>query len=79
MIEEMDKMNELLEENNVMVRIGTSWYCLDVVGPIENDSIPIIVADEDGGDHEFDLADIDEFDLIPELINKMDSDIVGIA
>ena len=72
----MDNINELLQDNEVQVRIGTTWYMLDGIGPIGEDSFPIMVSDEDGGEHEFDMADIDEFDPVFTL---MDRGIVGEA
>ena len=72
----MDNINELLQDNEVQVRIGTTWYMLDGIGPVGEDSFPIMVSDEDGGEHEFDMADIDEFDPVFTL---MDRGIVGEA
>ncbi len=59
-----EDLNKLLTENEVMVRIGATWYVLDELGEIEIDSFPIFVSDEDGEEHEFDMADIDEFDPV---------------
>ena len=41
--------------------------------------MPIFVSDEDGGEHEFDMADIDEFDSIFEGFTDLDWHNVGIA
>ena len=49
---------------------------LDGIGPVGEDSFPIMVSDEDGGEHEFDMADIDEFDPVFTL---MDRNTMGIA
>ena len=47
-------------------------------GKIEN-TMPITVSDESGGEHEFDMADIDEFDPIFGMFEGMDRHIVGEA
>jgi len=76
------RMNDLLEENDVMVRIGSNWYKLDEIGTVRHDSFPIMVSDEDGGEHEFDMADIDEYDnpeTMDPLIMIANSNVVGIA
>ena len=73
----MSNINELLQDNEVQVRIGTTWYMLDGIGPItEPDVFPIMVSDEDGESFEFDMADIDEFDPVFTL---MDRNTMGIA
>ena len=72
----MDNINELLQDNEVQVRIGSTWYMLDGIGPVGEDSFPIMVSDEDGGEHEFDMADIDEFDPVFTL---MDRGVIGEA
>ena len=59
----IENMNELLEKNDVMVRIGSSWYRLDEIGPIGEDEFPIIVSDDDGQDWEYDLGDIEEIEI----------------
>jgi len=74
----LERMNELLEKNDVMVRVGSSWYRLDEIH-LNDGKMPIFVSDEDGGDHEFDMADIDEFDPIFEGFKNMDWNVVGIA
>ena len=72
-------MNNLSEENDVMVRIGSNWYKLDEIGTVRHDSFPIMVSDEDGGEHEFDMADVEEFDPMFETLKNMDTTTVGIA
>ena len=72
----IEKANEFLQDNDIMVRIGTNWYSLDEIGPIGHDEFPIVVSDEDGQDWEFDMADIDEFDPNFEL---MDLQHMGVA
>ena len=71
-------LNEMLEEHDVMCRIGSSWYKLDSIH-FNDGKIPIMVSDEDGEDHEFDMADIDEFDPAFEAFKGMDNHITGIA
>ena len=75
----IERMNELLESNDVMVRIGSTWYRLDEMHPLSKDSFPIFVSDDDGTEHEFDMADIDEFDPVFEGFKNMDWNVVGIA
>ena len=72
-------MNNLLELNDVQVRIGSTWYKLDEICPIDDNSFPIFVSDEDGAEHEFDMADIDEFDPMFEAFRELDWHNVGIA
>ena len=60
----IDILNNLLSQNEVMVRIGASWYVVDELGEMDTDSFPILVSDDDGAQHEFDVADIDEFDPV---------------
>ena len=74
----IERMNELLEKNDVMVRIYTKWYRLDEIH-LNDGKMPIFVSDEDGGEHEFDMADIDEFDPMFETFRGMDQINVGIA
>ena len=71
-------MNELLEKNDVMVRVGSTWYRLDEIH-LNDGKMPIFVSDDDGGEHEFDMADIDEFDPIFEGFTDLDWHNVGIA
>ena len=73
----MSNINELLQDNEVQVRIGTTWYMLDEIGPItEPDTFPIMVSDEDGESFEYDMADIDEFD--PDF-SQMDLKHMGVS
>ena len=72
----LEQANEFLQDNDIMVRIGTNWYSLDEIGPIGHDEFPIVVSDDDGQDWEFDLADIDEFN--PDF-NQMDLQQMGEA
>ena len=72
-------MNELLENNDVMVRIGSTWYKLDELCPISKESFPIFVSDNNGTEHEFDMADVEEFDPMFETLKNMDTNTVGIA
>jgi|TARA_Y100000310_G_C20491286_1_gene719335 hypothetical protein len=72
-------MNNLLELNDVQVRIGSTWYKLDEICPIDDNSFPIFVSDDDGESFEFDMADVDEFDPIFNGFREMDRHIVGIA
>ena len=72
----IEKLNNLLTENEVMVRIGSTWYVLDELGEIETDSFPIMVSDDEGEQHEFDVADIEEFDPI---FKNLDINNPGIA
>ena len=74
----IDKINDLLEENDVMCRIGSTWYKLDEIH-LNDGKMPIFVSDEDGKDFEFDMADIDEFDPIFTAFKDMDCENVGIA
>ena len=72
-------LNELLEKNDVMVRIDSTWYRLDSIGPVGNDEFPIVVSDDDGQDWEYDMADIEEFDPIFDGFKSMDRNNIGIA
>ena len=71
-------MNKLLEKNDVMVRVGSSWYRLDEIH-LNDGKMPIFVSDDDGEDFEFDMADVDEFDPIFEGFTDLDWHNVGIA
>ena len=57
----IENLNKLLETNDIMCRIGSTWYRLDEIH-VNDGKMPIFVSDDDGGDHEFDMADIEEFD-----------------
>ena len=73
----MDNINQLLQNNEVQVRVGTTWYRLDEIGPITEPNVfPILVSDEDGESFEYDMADIDEFDPVFTL---MDRNTIGMA
>ena len=74
----IENINKLLENNDVMCRIGTSWYRLDEIFLVDG-KMPIFVSDDDGGEHEFDMADIDEFDPMFETIRDMDMNNMGVA
>ena len=76
----IERMNELLENNPVHVRIGHTWYRLEEIDmDIDNGTIPIFVTDDDGELSEFDMADVDEFDPIFEGFRDMDKNTMGIA
>ena len=77
----MDNINELLETNEIQVRVGECWYRLNEIGPIIDNgtsepTFPIMVSDENGESFSFDMADIDEFDPVFTL---MDKNTMGIA
>ena len=74
----IENLNKLLETNDIMCRIGSTWYRLDEIFVVD-DKMPIFVSDDDGEDYEFDMADIDEFDPIFEGFRGMDKNVVGIA
>ena len=71
-------MNNLLANNDIMVRIGSTWYRLDEIH-LNDGKMPIFVSDDDGEDFEFDMADVDEFDPIFEGFKDLDWHNVGIA
>jgi len=74
----IENINKLLENNDVMCRIGSTWYRLDEIFIVDG-KMPIFVSDDDGGEHEFDMADIDEFDPIFEGFSNMDKNMIGVA
>ena len=74
----IERMNELLEKNDLQVRIGSTWYRLDEIH-LNDGKMPIFVSDEDGKDFEFDMADIDEFDPAFDAFRGMDRNIIGEA
>ena len=74
----IENVNKMLEENDIMVRIGTMWYKLDEVFVVDG-KMPIFVSDDDGGEHEFDILDIDEFDPIVESFKELDMNNIGVA
>ena len=65
----MNNINELLQDNEIQVRIGTTWYMLDGIGRIGEDSFPIFVENKNGEIIEFDMADIDEIDPVFTLMD----------
>ncbi len=78
----IENLNNLLEHNNIQVRIGSNWFKLESIGIKEGmleNTMPIMVSDEDGGEHEYDMADIDEFDPVFMAFKDMDTENVGIA
>ena len=74
----IEHVNKMLEENDIMVRIGATWYKLDEIFVVD-DKMPIFVSDDDGGEYEFDMADIDVIDPIFESFKEMDKNIIGVA
>ena len=74
----IEHVNKMLEENDIMVRIGTMWYKLDEVFVVDG-KMPIFVSDDDGGEHEFDMSDVDELDPMFEAFREMDKNIIGVA
>ena len=75
----VEGINNLLENNDIQVRIGSEWYRLEEIGPIGNGEFPVVVSDEDGQDWEYDMADIEEFDPTIEAFRNMESTIIGEA
>jgi hypothetical protein len=75
----IENINKVLLMNDIMVRINTSWYRLEEVGPIGHKRFPIAVSNKDGKEFEFDMADVDEFDPILETFNNMDEHMMGVA
>ena len=74
----IENVNKMLEENDIMVKIYNKWYKLDEVFVVDG-KMPIFVSDEDGGEHEFDILDIDEFDPIVESFKELDMNNIGVA
>jgi len=78
----IEGINSLLEKNDIMCRIGSTWFKLESIGIKEGEfenTMPIIVSDDNGGEHEYDMADIDEFDPAFNAFNGMDKHIIGEA
>ena len=76
----IEKMNELLEHNDVLVRCYTEWYKLESISIDDEGRMPIIVSNEDGEEiTHFDMADIEEFEPAFEAFSLMDKHIVGEA
>ena len=74
----IENVNKMLEENDIMVRIGAIWYKLDEVFIVDG-KMPIFVSDDDGGEHEYDMLDVDEFDPIVESFKELDMNNIGVA
>jgi len=74
----IENINKLLENNDLMVRIGHVWYRLEEIH-MNGGKMPIFVSDDEGGEHEFDMMDVDEFDSIFEGFENLDWVNVGIA
>ena len=74
----IDNMNKLLEKNDIMCRIGSTWYRLEEIH-MNGGKMPIFVSDDDDEEHEFDMMDIDEFDPLFEAFREMDWHNVGVA
>ena len=74
----IESINELLEHNEIQVRIGTRWFRLEEIH-VNDGKMPIFVSDEDGDYHEFDMADIEEFDPVFEGFRDLDWHNVGVA
>ena len=74
----IENVNKILEENDIMCRIGSTWYRLDEIFVVD-DKMPIFVSDDDGGEHEFDILDVDEFDPIVESFKELDMNNIGVA
>ena len=74
----IENVNKILEENDIMCRIGSTWYKLDEIFVVDG-KMPIFVSDDDGGEHEFDILDIDEFDPIVDSFKELDMNNIGVA
>ena len=74
----IENINNLLEHNDIMCRIGSTWYRLDEIH-VNDGKMPIFVSYEDGEVFEFDMADIEELDPVFEGFRDMDQINVGIA
>ena len=48
----IENINKMLETNDVMVLIDSTWYRLEEIHTDSADSMPIIVSDDDGEDYE---------------------------
>ena len=77
----IENMNKLLEQNDIMCRIGSTWYKLEEIGISPSGRMDIAVSDEDGEEFiHFDMSDIDEIDPIFDLLQDVNSQsIVGVA
>ena len=74
----IEGLNKLLEDNDIMCRIGEEWFRLESIDVVDG-KMPIMVSDEEGNSAEFDMADIDEFDPMFETFRGMDRHIIGEA
>ena len=72
----IEKINSILENNDVMVRCFSDWYRLESIHIDDNGTMPIIVSDEDGEEREFDMADIEEFEP---AFQNIDTTNMGVA
>jgi hypothetical protein len=76
----IEGINSLLTQADVQVRISTEWYRLEEISISDDGTMPIVVTDCDGGEWDYDMADIDEFDSAFEAFKGMDtSSIIGEA
>ena len=78
----IQKLNKLLELNEIQVRCYTEWYRLESISMdlTSEGEMPIIVSDEDGEEiTHFDMADIEEFDPVFKELNDMDKNVVGVS
>ena len=72
-------LNQLLEKNDIMVRIGSTWYRLDEVSH-DDGFIHIFVSNDDGETFEFDMTDVDEIDPIFEVLADINNQgMMGVA
>ena len=45
----IEGLNKLLEDNDIMCRIGSNWFRLESIDVVDG-KMPIFVSDDDGGD-----------------------------
>ena len=57
----IEGINSLLKSNDIMCKIDSHWYRLESVDAVGG-KMPIVVTDDVGGEWEYDMADIEEFD-----------------
>ena len=69
----IEGINSLLTQADVQVRIDTEWYRLEEISISDDGTMPIVVTDESGGEWEYDMADIDEFDSALGAFKGMDT------
>ena len=74
-------INQLLEKNDIMVRIGSTWYRLEEIGVSPSGRVDIAVTDEDGEEFtNFDMSDVDEIDPIFDVLQDVNNQgIMGVA